>query len=107
MSGELEREFELEMRRLYVEPKRLLGYDAGYFRQMLSASTAVDVARRLVLDRGISEGLTRLWEEGALDLSVEALVLREPWRLLFDGDILLAAERKLRKLGYEGLEPEA
>jgi len=44
--------------------------------------------------------LTRLWEEQRLDLSLEALVIKEPWRQLFTRSELKEAERRLRELGY-------
>lgn len=93
-------QFERELRRLYEEPKRRFGYSATYFLQMLAEGRPVETARRLVLDPKYSEGLTKLWELGALELSVEALVLREPWNHLFDQEVLDAARKKLHALHY-------
>ena len=92
--------FEREMWHLYEEPKRRFGYNATYFLQMLEEGQPVDTARILVLDPRHSDGLTFLWEKHALDLSVEALVLRDPWNTLFAPEVLEAARKKLRGLGY-------
>src|SRR5437016_3085263 len=101
MERDLHSEFEREMWRLYEEPKAKYGYIASYYREMLQQHKALETARRLAGDTKHHEGLTRLWELKALDLSVEALVLREPWRQFFDADVLSAARAKLRALGYK------
>jgi hypothetical protein len=100
MSQDIAAAFEREMWRLYEEPKRRFGYNATYFLRMLEEGQPVDTARTLVLDPRHSDGLTYLWEKRALDLSVEALVLRDPWCSLFTPDVLDAARKKLRGLGY-------
>ena len=92
--------FERELRRLYEEPKRRFGYNATYFLQMLGEDDPVGTARRLVLDPKHSEGLTKLWELHALELSVEALVLRDPWNQLFGQEVHDTARKKLRALQY-------
>lgn len=48
------------------------------------------------------EGLTRLWEEGRLDISMGALVLRDPWSGLFTEEELSVARKRLKDLGYKG-----
>lgn len=96
----LEEDFEREMHGIYEEAKRRFGYHATYYLRMLQDHGAVATAKRLVLETRRSDGLTFLWEQQALWLSVEALVLREPWRDLFEPHVLKAAEKKLRGLGY-------
>ena len=61
----------------------------------------LDAAKSLLNSGGYSEGLTRLWEEKRLDISMEATVLENPWRKLFTREELVVAEQKLRELGYE------
>jgi hypothetical protein len=99
MDRDLQSEFEREMWRLYEEPKSKYGYIASYFREMLQEHGALETARRLAGDTKHHEGLTRLWELKALGVSVEALVLREPRRQLFDAGVLRAARAKLLALG--------
>jgi hypothetical protein len=58
-----------------------LGYRANYLLQMIQEHGGVDTARRLLHNQQLGSGLTKLWELKRLDLSVEALVLRQPMLL--------------------------
>lgn len=49
----------------------------------------------------VSEGFTALWERGRLDLTVEAVVLTDPWRTLFSDSELETARKRLQDLGYQ------
>jgi hypothetical protein len=104
-------EFEREMWRLYEETNTRCGYNASVYRGMLQQHGALETARRLAGDPKPHKGLTLLHKFKALDLSVEALVLREPWRQFFDDDVRSAARAKLRALGYNepglGLEAQS
>jgi hypothetical protein len=42
-----------------------------------------------------------LWEEQRLDISMEATVLKEPWKHLFSEEELSTARKKLVALGYK------
>ena len=57
-------------------------------------------AKKLLASGGYSEGLTRLWEDNRLDISMEATILQEPWNHLFTDQELLIARKKLQSLGY-------
>ncbi len=94
-TDDLYSEFEREMWRLYEEPKAKYGYDALYYRKMLQQYGALETARHLAGDPKHHQGLTRLLRLKALDLSVEALILREPWKHLFDAEVQSAARAKL------------
>ena len=61
----------------------------------------LDAAKMLLGSGGYSEGLTRLWEEKRLDISMEATVLQDPWRELFTEEELSVAKQKLEELGYQ------
>lgn len=65
---------------------------------MLHEHRGVETARRLI--PSISDGYAELWRRGRLDLTVEALILREPWRRLFSQDELLSAWMRLSESGY-------
>jgi hypothetical protein len=67
---------------------------------MLEMHGGVSAARQLLRSPGHPEGLTKLWELGRLDLSMEALVLREPWIVLFNDDERRIARKRLHELGY-------
>jgi hypothetical protein len=46
------------------------------------------------------EGFETLFVSERLDLSVEAIILQEPFRQLFMDEVLETAEKKLREIGY-------
>lgn len=96
----LEAAFHKEMLEIYERAKTECNYVATRFRQMVGELGGFAAAKRLLASEGYSEGLTRLWEENRLDISMEALVLRDPWRKLFTVEELEIAQRRLNELGY-------
>ena len=94
------REFNLEMRQIYVKCLEI-DYRAKRFLNMLNERGEFETALALLSDPDIHYGFTVLWEKGRLDLSVEALVLREPWRQLFTKEQLAMAEQKLLDAEYD------
>jgi hypothetical protein len=87
------------MRKLYLDAKDA-GYNATYFLRMLNDFGGVTTARRLLASSQPSEGFTRLWEMGRLDLSVEALILHDRWRRLFSTEERTAARERLANYGW-------
>ncbi len=87
--------FDEAMRNIYHEAKSA-GYTASAFWSMLQSNGALDTARRLVLAPKQSDGFTKLYLIGRPDLTVEALIVQEPWKRLFTPDVLAAAERRLK-----------
>lgn len=77
------------------------GYRPSYFLQMLSNHGAVDTAIRLVMAPKFHEGFTRLCELRRLDLTVEAIILRNPYNQLFTKEVLDKARERLEQLGYK------
>lgn len=100
----LEIEFHKEMLDVYERAKRECNYTATRFLQMVIDDGGLAAAKRLLASEGFSEGLTRLWEEGRLDISMEAQVLRNPWRQLFTDEELGVARRRLTELGYSQVD---
>jgi hypothetical protein len=72
-----------------------LGYKPTGMLQMLHEHGAIETARRLIAYPP-SEGFSRLAAMNRLDLAIESIVQREPWRALFTEDELRRAARKLR-----------
>lgn len=72
-----------------------LGYRPTGMLQMIHEHGAIETARRLIA-YPTSEGFSRLATMNRLDLAIEAIVQREPWRALFTDDELRRAARKLR-----------
>lgn len=97
---DLEERFQNEMLRIYREATKF-GYYPTYFLRMVNEQGGLAAARQLLGGDDPSSGFTRLWEEQRLDLSVEAVVLQEPWRSLFTADELTTARRRLEELGYQ------
>lgn len=76
-------------------------YTPRYFLNMINENGALATAHALLAGQP-SEGFTKLWSLGALHLSVEALVGRQPLASgeLFSEDELRRARRRLRDAGY-------
>ena len=98
--SDLELAFHERMHQIHEQAKTECGYTAIRFLQMVNAVGGLLAAKKLLSAGGYSEGLTRLWEEKRLDISMEATILQEPWRGLFTDDELSIARNKLEKLGY-------
>ena len=77
-----------------------LGYRPTYFMQMVQEYGGVETARRLLRQPNIADGLTKLWEMGRLDLSVEAFVLRPEYKVLFTDEERALARQHLADLNY-------
>lgn len=103
MPTQLERLFHNEMLHIYERARTECHYTATRFLQMVVEQGGLSAAKALLHGKGLSEGLQRLCLEGRLDLSMEALILRSPWREsgFFTTDDLEVAAKRLRDLGYE------
>ena len=82
------------------EAARKRGYVAIYFLQMLGEYGGVETARRLLAKSEPQTGLFELWQLGLLHESMEAVVLQEKYKVLFDESHLSEARRRLEELGY-------
>ena len=98
--SKLEIAFDERMRQIYDQAKDECGYTATRFLQMVNADGGLRAAKKLLSTGAYSEGLTRLWEEKRLDISLEATVLKEPWSGLFTEQELSIARKKLDELGW-------
>lgn len=68
---------------------------------MLHEDGGVETARRLLNTDKPSEGYTKLWELGRLDLSVEAVIWEnEEYQSLFNEEELKTVEKRLREYEY-------
>jgi hypothetical protein len=62
---------------------------------------AIGATRQLLAAPAVSEGFTRLWELGHLELTVEAIVVDGGYESLFTPTELKTARRRLEELGYQ------
>ena len=98
--SDLELAFHERMQRIHEQARTECGYSATRFIQMVMEHGGLQAAKLLLSAKGYSQGLTRLWEEKRLDISMEATVLKEPWCELFTEDELAIAKKKLTELGF-------
>ena len=91
--------FHQRMLEIYDEAAKF-GYYPTRFRQMVEEKGGLETAEYLLGLNTVSDGFTRLWEEGRLDLSVEALVLQDEWQVLFTPEELDIARQRLKEACY-------
>ncbi|MEW6047828.1 MAG: hypothetical protein AB1609_15340 [Bacillota bacterium] len=91
----LEREFEHAMYDIYRRAKKECGYNPTRFVQMLSNYGGLETAKRLLASNETQTGLTELYLRGRLDLSMEALVVKDRFVGLFTRE---ERERAVRRL---------
>jgi hypothetical protein len=101
MRSDLLQQFDEAMLNIYRTAEAECNYRPTIFMRMLSEHGSLYTAKDLVLRTKPSDGYTRLYELGRLDLTVEALIIREPWRQLFSAEILAAAEKRLCDYEYK------
>jgi len=77
------------------------GYNPAYWLRMISEYGGVGAAKRLLRGSRASDGFTRLWEEGRLDLSVELYMLLPKYRELFTDDERAEARRRLELYEFD------
>ena len=77
------------------------GYWASYFLRGVRNHGGLAYAHQLLLADGTTAGFERLAEEGRLDLTMEALVLRKEYRTLFSEHEIQVASSRLARAGYE------
>ena len=71
------------------------------FTQMLANFGAIETVNRLLQGNNIAQGLTRLWELQLLHLSMEAIILQEPYCQLFTPEQLQIARTRLTDFKYQ------
>jgi len=99
MSDSIE-QFDQEMRNIYVKAKTECNYTPTYFLNMIDEMGGLQTAKELLRKKDISSGFTKLYECKRLDLTVEALVLRNPWQQLFTEEEKEIAKKRLEEFGY-------
>ena len=97
----IEKQFDNAMMKVYRDAKEQCGYTATRFHGMLCNRGGLDTARYLLAAREVSDGFTKLWEFGRLDLTVECVVLSSKFRELFSDEELRSARKRLRDYGFD------
>ena len=98
---ELESRFHEAMLRIYEVARDECGYRPIRFLQKVRRDGGVRAARYWLGKKTPQRGLTTLHECGRIGISMEALVLRDEFTILFTEEEHAVARRRLRALGYE------
>lgn len=77
------------------------GYWASYFLRGVRNHGGPAYAHQLLRKEGTTDGFQRLKEEGRLDLTMEALVLRAEYAELFSDEERRVAAHRLAEAGYQ------
>jgi hypothetical protein len=100
MAGAL-KDFDLAMLRIYQRAKSEVGYNATIFLRMLDERGGLSTVKHLVNSPKPSEGYTRLYEFGRLDLTVEAMIVEDSrWHSMFMPEEITRAKARLKAYGY-------
>jgi len=100
--ADLEKQFDEAMLTIYRRAKSEAKYTASVFYRMLDERGGLATAKYLINAEKPSDGYTRLYELGRLDLTVEAVVVEEPrWHSLFTAEELAKARKRLAVYGYQ------
>ena len=98
---ELEVAFEKEMYKIYRDAYAKCRHNAHIFHGMLQDHGGLITAKRLLSQHGLQYGFEKLCECGCPDITMESLILREPWIHLFTGKEKEVAIARLKTFGYE------
>lgn len=99
--NDLEKELRGDMIEIYRKADKECGYRATRFLQMIDRKGPLVAAKELISKDGGTEGFTKLWEFGRLDLSLEALVISGKYNNFFTNEEVEMCKDRLRQYGYE------
>jgi hypothetical protein len=100
--SDLLKQFDQAMLTIYQRAKAEAKYTASIFFRMLGERGGLATAKYLINSDQPSEGYTRLFELGRLDLTVEAMVVEENrWHTLFTQEEVAKARKRLADYRYK------
>lgn len=86
---------------IYRRAKQEAKYNAMLFLQMVADKGGLATAKTLINAEKPSDGYTALYLRKRLDLTVEALVVNDPyWHSLFTAEEIAKARRRLEQYEY-------
>ena len=91
----LKKNFGKEMEQIYFRALDEEKYRATRFLHMVHEKGGWETAKYLLAQPTISDGFAELWQRGRLDLTVEALVILDPWKQLFTDQEQAVARKRL------------
>lgn len=93
--------FEKEMYRIYRDAYAKCKYNAHISFNMLEDHGGLVTAKRLLSQHGLQHGFEQLCLCGCPNITMESLILRDPWRHLFTDKEKEVAIARLKTFGYE------
>jgi hypothetical protein len=93
--------FRAEIREGTERLKREINYKPTYFNRMVAEHGPIEATRRLMMADTVSDGFTKLWENGRLAMSVEALAVLPWYASLFDQDLIRRARQRLLEYRFD------
>jgi 5-methylcytosine-specific restriction protein A len=101
MPEDLEAAFHQKALEIYETAKRECRYNATRFLQKIRKDGGLRAAKAWLLKRSggnkPAQGFLKLLDYGRIDISLEAVVLQEPWNTLFTPEELTVAQKRLQK----------
>lgn len=98
--NKLEIEFSNEMVNIYKIAKKEVNYTASRLITLISSIGGVNTAKTLISKGNVTEGFEILWEAKRLDLTVEALVIKEKYAPLFTIEEVESCKDRLKEFEY-------
>ncbi len=99
--SKLEAEFDEAMMTIYRRAKTECRYTPSIFFRMLNEKRGLATAKQLINALTESEGYTKLYELGRLDLTVEAVIYENnKWHSLFTDEEITKCENRLASYNY-------
>lgn len=103
MRTDISYKFDNKVFAIYENGKRYLNYNATRFLQKIRSDGGVAAAKFWLKPKKSNKptkGFLKLVDHGRLDISLEALVLKEPWNTLFTDQKLEIARKRLTHFGF-------
>jgi 5-methylcytosine-specific restriction enzyme A len=93
---DLEKQFNKALEELYQQWLSI-GHRATRFRQMLNRYGGLISVKKLLYKTGTPFGFNKLSARGRIDLTIENLILENPWNRLFSDDEKTIARQRLNR----------
>ena len=101
MTQELEERFHAAMLQIYEDVCAACdNYRPTRFRKLVNEKGGLEAARVLLRETNPASGFTELYLCDHLELSMEALILKDPWNQLFSEAELDLARKRLADVEY-------
>ena len=97
----LDLQFHQDMLDVIRRCQQEISYNPTYWSRMVAEQGGVGAARALLQGHPASDGFTRLWAEGRLDLSVEFWMLLPRYESIFTEAEQAEARRRLEAIGFD------